>query len=371
MKIGILTYHRVINIGAILQAYCVCEFYKSLGHDVELIDLRNRRTEMTELRKLINVKKLRLNIDQINNYKSIRSFLKKNFLLSEIRYSGSTNRFAAFLAQKKYDVISVGSDTVWELRDPGYSDLTVNEYFLPFYTGKKISFSASMDPVNKALPIYKNLMQKRADVLKDFAFVNVRDNPTKTAFEEFNVSSNITSDPTIVMKDHKIFNVIQHSNYCSCIGLQIQEIDIRKRIIEIYKDTVISVYSSSLLPDEQSFRSDLSVEDYLINLTKLKILVTDRFHGTLLTLLTTKCQIPVIAYEDPTKWHKGASKIRDLFVSLGLENFLATDKSTLLKLLNKCISGELIWPATEVTAKLSILSAKSKITLSNQLKRLS
>ena len=80
MKIGILTYHRVINIGAILQAYCVKEFYQSLGHEVILIDLRNWKTEFYEYRKLFNLKKLKINLFHYNKFKNLRSFLKKNFL---------------------------------------------------------------------------------------------------------------------------------------------------------------------------------------------------------------------------------------------------------------------------------------------------
>ena len=38
MKIGILTYHRAHNYGAMLQAYALLTFLKEQGHEVEFID---------------------------------------------------------------------------------------------------------------------------------------------------------------------------------------------------------------------------------------------------------------------------------------------------------------------------------------------
>ena len=38
MKIGILTFHRAHNYGAVLQAYALKTFLRSLGHNVKLID---------------------------------------------------------------------------------------------------------------------------------------------------------------------------------------------------------------------------------------------------------------------------------------------------------------------------------------------
>ena len=40
MKIGILTFHRAINYGAVLQCYALYTTLQSMGHDVEIIDYR-------------------------------------------------------------------------------------------------------------------------------------------------------------------------------------------------------------------------------------------------------------------------------------------------------------------------------------------
>ena len=45
MRIGLLTYHKSYNCGAVLQTYATCRLLKELGHEVELIDLRNYKVE--------------------------------------------------------------------------------------------------------------------------------------------------------------------------------------------------------------------------------------------------------------------------------------------------------------------------------------
>ena len=45
MRVGILTFHRAINYGAVLQCYALKETLSSLGHDVYVIDYRQPYVE--------------------------------------------------------------------------------------------------------------------------------------------------------------------------------------------------------------------------------------------------------------------------------------------------------------------------------------
>lgn len=40
MRIGVLTFHRALNYGAVLQCFALFKTLKSMGHDVEIIDYR-------------------------------------------------------------------------------------------------------------------------------------------------------------------------------------------------------------------------------------------------------------------------------------------------------------------------------------------
>ena len=47
MKIGILTFHRAENFGAVLQCYALQTYLESLGHNVSILDYRCNAIEQT------------------------------------------------------------------------------------------------------------------------------------------------------------------------------------------------------------------------------------------------------------------------------------------------------------------------------------
>ena len=49
MKVGILTFHRAINYGAVLQCYALKETLSGLGHDVYVIDYRQPYVEQAQV----------------------------------------------------------------------------------------------------------------------------------------------------------------------------------------------------------------------------------------------------------------------------------------------------------------------------------
>ena len=370
MKIGLLTHHRVINIGSILQAYCVKEFYKSLGHEVILIDLRNWKTEFYEYRKLFNLKKLKINFFHYNKLKNSRSFLKKNFKFTKPIFSGNIKKFNELLINNKFDLISVGSDTVWELRKNGYTKHSVNEFFLPNYPKKKISISASMDPIDENflnLKKIKDVLDKRMKSLKDFNFINVRDFQTLNIIKRYELDANITSDPTILMIRSAIFKTFK-GNKKNLMGLQLDSVS-TKNIFDKYKDKKNTIDLNGYINNkiQKQFISNLSIEEYLKFLQNLNLLITNRFRGTLLTLLVSNCSIPIIGYEDPQKWKSGKSKLREIFLELNLKDFITNDIEKVIYIKKKIDEKSLIWPNESIKKKLNILSNKSKELLKKQL----
>ena len=72
-KIGIITYHRAINYGAILQVYALQKKIKELGAKCVILDYRNKRLENKHKRRRIS---------DCNNVKDVIKFL----LLSKTKY---------------------------------------------------------------------------------------------------------------------------------------------------------------------------------------------------------------------------------------------------------------------------------------------
>lgn len=114
MKIGILTYHRVINEGSVLQAYCSQKWLKSKYPDanVQIIDYRPSFVERREYMKLFRKKPPFLNFTEMAKYRKIDNF-RNNFLsfTSHKCQSDKMQDAQDFIQKLKCDVICVGSDT--------------------------------------------------------------------------------------------------------------------------------------------------------------------------------------------------------------------------------------------------------------------
>ena len=66
MKIGLITYHFSQNYGAVMQTYATCRILKELGHDVEIINIR--QNEKRKLRHIVFIPKYKEFDRFINRY---------------------------------------------------------------------------------------------------------------------------------------------------------------------------------------------------------------------------------------------------------------------------------------------------------------
>ncbi len=143
-KIGILTFSRVRNYGAVLQSWALKNIILKLGHSCEIINYSNNflsvKYKLMPNHKIFNFKELILDILRLPlklletyNFCKFNSFLYSNKKIFFKRDLYSLN--------DKYDLFIVGSDQVWNL------DLTGNDtsYFLDFVTDnyKKNAYAAS------------------------------------------------------------------------------------------------------------------------------------------------------------------------------------------------------------------------------------
>lgn len=121
MKIGILTFHRAHNYGAVLQCYALQEIMKRMGHDVHVIDYRQPWIE--EFYKLLSISLLRNSEGLSGKFSYLKKNLKK-FLQAPLR-SRHFNMFRLnFLditmpssddIPQDYDIYVIGSDQLWSL----------------------------------------------------------------------------------------------------------------------------------------------------------------------------------------------------------------------------------------------------------------
>lgn len=116
MLIGILTFHRAHNYGAVLQCYCLKVYLGSLGHEVHVLDYRP-----DYLTRLYSLRPYGLWLKAGWKY-ALKCFLKEPFLYRKRkeRYMGFETFIRCRIApapfhdrMDEYDLVFLGSDQIW------------------------------------------------------------------------------------------------------------------------------------------------------------------------------------------------------------------------------------------------------------------
>lgn len=194
MKIGILTYHRAHNYGALLQAYATKNFLLQNGHQAEIIDYWPLyRDGMYDLFDFRGVKSgsVRGTLSTIKSIgKSLLFYKEKSARHRNFRHFIDTELICGQRRCLKgedipddYDVIIYGSDQIWR-----YFMHPTFKGFDPVYWGdypvassvKKIAFSASMGIIEPGVGKDQFVCEK----LKNFHALSVREKTLSTYIEK-------------------------------------------------------------------------------------------------------------------------------------------------------------------------------------------
>ena len=127
MKVGILTFHRADNYGAVLQCYALQQAIGSLGHEVFVIDYRQPFIEKwyTKCIRTFHLKYF-LKLDLKDKWLYLSEKLKYDLLLRFKEHPLRRKEFARFRKSflnltvpcgndipKDFDVFVIGSDMLW------------------------------------------------------------------------------------------------------------------------------------------------------------------------------------------------------------------------------------------------------------------
>ena len=157
MKVGILTFHRATNYGAVLQAFALKRAIEKKGHSADVVDYRNQKIEsLYEYKGFFAQKGLKNKIRfvlRVNEGKRRRIKFDKfrsEFLGLESAVVYTKDNID--LANSVYDTFFVGSDQVC---NPGAHDFDKN-FYLDFVSdnSKKRSYAASFG-VSEISPEFK------------------------------------------------------------------------------------------------------------------------------------------------------------------------------------------------------------------------
>lgn len=379
MKIGILTYHRALNDGSILQTYCSQEFLKHhcKGCEVEVIDYMPRKMYKNSIRRTLSKKIPFIRIGQIKRLRQVRKFNNVGFQLSKKRIiTDNLQKACDFVEKLSYDVICVGSDTVWRVWENEFNATAPNIYFLPFKTkSKKIGLAVSCDRTDRELLRDQVRVQKISKYLADFDFISARDQAAVDYLQWFGIPSEKIyrlCDPTVLWDFTNIIKSPLEEEFLRNNRIAGVSIDCRvhrEKVAEYLRSKGYVVYNLMSGNVAGTKRIDLhnSFEQRLGFYRHIDLLVTDRFHGSIMTFVISD-NAPVILLEIEENYPETNSKGRDLFQQMGIESMVyrLSKKNIDIKQLEQKISE---WPfkEDEVQMKLACLREKSQDTVNKML----
>lgn len=208
MKVGIITFNRAHNYGAVLQCYALQTTIKKLGHDVEVINYKQPFTEHVysafSLKRLFSLRrhpksfvKYLITIPQRLKLKSIYARFRKKYLNESIE-SDST-------FEKDYDIYVVGSDQLWTKSCLG-GDFD-NVYLGLFQRPKDSRLIAYA--ISATTSSLEDLLSdsSRNSCIKGFNSLSVREECMKELLDNNQIDSHVDLDPTLLLEEtdwHKL-----------------------------------------------------------------------------------------------------------------------------------------------------------------------
>ena len=208
MKIGILTFHRAHNYGAVLQCYALQEVLKSMGHDVQVIDYRQPFIE--DVYRTFNIRRFcRLALKHQKQalrylaHISNRITAKRHFESFASQYLSLSKEADASHIPYDYDVYVIGSDQVWNSSLTGGLDCIYWGDFKHNPSSKIIGYAISTS-LSDLAKFKKQQIEKYID---NFASLSVREESLSSYLKKERLckDSTICLDPTLVA-DKNIWN---------------------------------------------------------------------------------------------------------------------------------------------------------------------
>lgn len=325
MKIGILTYHRSVNDGSVLQAWCLRRLVQEWFPEarVEIADYRPWDREKLEYRRLIRRRPPFFRLPEARKLIGLRRFERRADMLSKASCTTDDPAEARrFLAAQGYDRLIVGSDTVWRDRRVGGRLPPDVLFFRPGLDVPKASFAVSADPVRGEVagddPSRHAAIR---DALAAFDWISYRDDATRLELESLGLAPErlrFTPDPTVWVDFSELVEPMPRDPSRRLAGVAVASEPLRHRISGWLAERGYDVLSflGAPAPGAASLPPGISFHQRLGRFAALDLMVTDRFHGSLFTFKIGGA--PVIFVEDTGNWPLPNSKGRDLFGRLGV-----------------------------------------------------
>lgn len=321
MKIGILTVHRAINIGSVMQTYALQEILKKFGHEVFVIDYRQEKVERID-RPEYNFKK---RLSFLSHFHP-RAFLQYNIIKQNVLKTRTL--FDVFLKNNlrltlpcdkdnipmDFDIYVIGSDQLWNSNIFGYQDEVYWGNFNHKNDSKVIAYATSTS-VRDLKETPEQLILKSLD---NFSMISMREIETVDYLNNYlfhRDRAKLVLDPTLVV-DKGIWDKFKRGKYSD------------ENYILVYGARPYSKDENALSRQTENFAKRMNckiirigphlLSDFIDLICNARYVVSSSFHGIAFSLIFNK-PLYAIQYGDEQDY-----RYTNLLRATGGEKMLAT-----------------------------------------------
>lgn len=336
--IGILTFHRAHNFGAMLQAWAMMSYLNRIGFKAEIINYRCKRIDdhykfipwqvcpryeqfRTPYNPLVGIK-MYLNVWKNNLpviivwWRRRRNFIKFMHKYLNIHSSAVSNYEQ--LSGFSYDAIICGSDQIWAIQDPAY--------YAAFDTNaRRIAYAPSIGN-NQFPPELHSVISKW---INNFYALSVREKSLAEYITKIfgGLSPSVTLDPTLLLHGEDYLPLINDSKtWCNSKYVLVYCVTENDKMVDIAHEIALNnglellVIRNWIRPDmhDQIQNAECGPQEFLWYIKNATYVVTNSFHGTAFSILFHKSFYCV--YENDQN-----NRIDNLLNIVGLEERHLTD----------------------------------------------
>lgn len=331
-KVEVITLHRIVNYGSVLQAYATQKVLEKKGCEVEFIDYYPERMHMFGMLKRIKNKSNKLGKSfllrtiarivmlpsYIKRFYVFKKFIKNNLNMSTITYQNEQQlRKNPPIA----DYYCTGSDQVW---NAGWNEKIDTPFFLDFETNGKKCFSYAASFGKSKLEDWEKEGTKK--LLSKYSYLSMREKSGVEIVNDlgFNNAINVL-DPTLLLNKEDwgklASNKYKNQKYIFVYNLNRND-KIDKYAEKLAKAKKLKIYYVSYAFHEfykrGKMKCNVRVEDFLALIKNAEYVITDSFHATAFSI-NFNTQFMIVFPE------KYSTRVENILKITGLESRIVRD----------------------------------------------
>ena len=325
-KIGILTWFRSTNPGAVLQAYsqAVSLQRRLPNYHVRLVDLSsNRRGAFRRIASEI----LGLRVRSLRERRHYSRAVARHLPVDPNPIPDLAIDQMISELDDRFDALVVGSDELWKTISSQSEDPFPNPFFLPGHMAcKKIALAVSANTCSLS-DIPDERITIATKLVSDFAFLGVRDDHTRMLLQKigipegriekvpdptftFNPPLDRTSEVGRILRRHGILGrkpLVGVYGYFNSPTLLNHVRSVIRTLEGNGWDSVSLKYNQNT--SEASLHGELDPFTWAATFEKLDLCITNTFHGTIFSI---RAGTPVLAIEEGDYYSENKGKIANL-----------------------------------------------------------